>query len=58
MNDVIKELNTIKSYIPQNTYRTIQGQIKAGDVNGARVGVERMKKKLSAKEKTHGCISN
>ena len=58
MNDVIKELNTIKSYIPLNTYRTIQGQIKAGDVNGARVGVERMKKKLSVKENVHGCISN
>lgn len=58
MNDVIKELNTIKAHIPQNTYRTIQGQIKAGDVNGARVGVERMKKKLSAKEKAHGCFSN
>lgn len=58
MNELIKDLNIIKPYIPQNTYRTIQGQIKAGDVNGARVGVERMKKKLSAKEKMHGCISN
>lgn len=47
MNELIKELNTIKPYIPQNIYRTIQGQIKAGDVNGARVGVERMKKKLA-----------
>lgn len=58
MNEVIKDLNMIKAYIPQNTYRTIQGQIKAGDVNGARVGVERMKKRLTAKEKSHGCTSN
>ena len=58
MNELIKDLNTIKPYISQNTYRTVQGQIKAGDVNGASVGVERMKKKISAKEKTHGCISN
>ena len=47
MNELIKELNTIKPYIPQNTYRTIQGQIKSGNVNGARVGVERLKKRLA-----------
>lgn len=58
MNEVKKELNLIKKYIPQNTYRTILGQLKAGDVEGARVGVERMKKRLNAKERLHGCISN
>lgn len=47
MKDVIKELNTIKGEIPQNTYRTIMGQIKAGDVKGARVGMERIKKRLA-----------
>lgn len=47
MNDVIKELNMIKRKIPQNTYRTIMGQIKVEDVNGARVGVERIKKRLA-----------
>ena len=47
MNEVKKELKLIKRYIPQNTYRTIQGQLKAGDVEGARTGVERIKKRLA-----------
>lgn len=40
MNEVIRELNTIKSRIPQQTYRTIIGQLRAGDLGGATVGVE------------------
>lgn len=51
MNEVIRELNTIKSRIPQQTYRTIIGQLRAGDLGGATVGVARLKKRL-AKEDT------
>lgn len=44
MNEAIKELNTIKARIPQQTYRTIIGQMRAGDLGGATVGIERLKK--------------
>lgn len=44
--DAIKELNIIKTKIPVNTYRTILGQIQAGDLGGATVGINRLKKKF------------
>lgn len=44
--DAIKELNIIKNKIPFNTYRTILGQIRAGDMGGATVGIDRLKRKL------------
>lgn len=50
--DVIKDLNMIKPKIPWQTYSTILGQIKAGDLGGATVGIERLKYKLS-KEASH-----
>jgi len=53
MNDVIKELNVIKVKIPEQTYKTIIGQIRAGDVGGARVGIERLKLRI-AKEGAYG----
>ncbi len=45
MTDIRTELETIKKYIPVNTYKTIIGQIKAGHEDAARVGIERIKKK-------------
>ena len=53
MNDVIKELNTIKARIPQQTYRTIVGQVRAGDLGGATVGINRLKAKLAKEEANH-----
>lgn len=53
MNDAIKELNTIKVKISEQTYKTIIGQIRAGDVGGARVGIERLKLRI-AKEEADG----
>ena len=50
MNEVIKELNAIKRKIPQQTYKTIIGQIKAGDVGGAKVGIERLQHRLTKEE--------
>lgn len=43
------ELVTIKNQIPVNTYRTILGQIRSGDVKGAQTGIRRMKEKLGRK---------
>ncbi|MDD3238532.1 MAG: hypothetical protein PHW47_00290 [Lachnospira sp.] len=54
MNEVIKELNTIKGRIPQQTYKTIIGQVRAGDIGGATVGINRLKHKLAREEAAHG----
>ena len=53
MNDAIKELNAIKARIPQQTYKTIIGQMRAGDLGGATVGINRLKKKLAREEAVH-----
>lgn len=50
MNEAIKELNVIKARIPQQTYRTIIGQMRAGDLGGATVGINRLKKKLAKED--------
>ena len=50
MKEVIKELNTIKSRIPQQTYRTIVGQVRVGDLGGATVGINRLKAKLARED--------
>lgn len=51
--ELIKELNTIKARIPQQTYRTIIGQMHAGDLGGATVGVERLKRRLAREDGTN-----
>ena len=33
MKELMKELNSIKKYIPYNTFRTIKGQIKSGKID-------------------------
>ncbi len=50
MNEAIKELNAIKARIPQQTYRTIIGQMRASDLGGATVGINRLKKKLAKED--------
>ena len=40
------ELHSLKGKISKNTYKTILGQIKAGDSEGAVNGIERIKKKI------------
>ena len=44
---LIKELNMIKRQIPWQTYKTIIGQINAGDTGGAKVGIDRLKRKIA-----------
>lgn len=43
----MERLNKIKGKIKWNTYRTIVGQIRSGNVEGAMVGIERLENKLS-----------
>lgn len=40
------ELHSLKRKIPRNTYKTILGQLNAGDVIGAKTGIKRIKEKL------------
>lgn len=48
MRDCIyAELNSIKLKIPRQTYRTIAGQIKAGDREGAAAGISRLKERIA-----------
>ncbi len=44
---LMKELDTIKAMIPWQTYKTIIGQINAGDTGGAKVGIDRLKRKIA-----------
>lgn len=53
MNELMRELNAIKPRIPQQTYRTIIGQMRAGDMGGATVGINRLKNKLAREEAAH-----
>lgn len=46
MKELKKELDGIRKHIPYNTYKTILGQMKAGQMEAARVGIERIKKRL------------
>ena len=52
MTEIMKELNAIKPMIPQQTYRTIVGQMRAGDMGGATVGINRLKQRIERE----GCI--
>lgn len=55
MEELMKELNSIKKYIPYNTYRTIKGQMKSGNVEAARRGISRMKKRAEGQKHGHTC---
>lgn len=47
MEQLMKELDTIKDRIPRQTYLTIIGQMRAGDLGGATVGIGRLKKRIA-----------
>lgn len=55
MKELMKELNSIKKYIPYNTFRTIKGQKKSGNVDAARTGISRIKKKAEGQVYGHTC---
>ena len=55
MEELMKELNSIKKYIPYNTYHTIKGQMKSGNVEEARTGINRIKKRTEEQKHGHTC---
>ena len=46
MKELMRELDLIKPYIPRQTYLTIMGQMRAGDMGGATVGIARLRRKI------------
>ncbi len=46
MNELMRELDLLKPYIPRQTYLTIIGQMKAGDLGGATVGISRLRRRI------------
>ena len=55
MEELMKELNGIKKYIPYNTDRTSKGQMKSGNVEAARTVINRIKKKAEGQAYGHTC---
>lgn len=47
VNTTINELRSLRGKIPKNTYLSIKGQIMSGNVEGANIGIYRIKKKLT-----------
>lgn len=46
MQDFLKELKQYRSMLPKNTIKTIRGQALAGDLLGAKKGLERLKARI------------
>ncbi len=44
--NIYYELHSLKGKIPKNTYKTILGQLNAGDIQGASTGIKRLKEKI------------
>ena len=44
--NIYYELRMLKNKIPKNTYKTILGQIKSGDVKGALKGINRLRSEI------------
>lgn len=47
MNEAMERLEKLKGKIKPNTYRTIIGQIKAGNVEQALVGIGRLERRVA-----------
>ena len=47
--DVMRDLFEIRNVISPQTFRTIKGQIDKGDLQGASVGIGRIKQKMISK---------
>ena len=48
--EIKREVMKLKDRIPYPTYKTLLGQIEAGDLHGAYVGISRIKGRLARKE--------
>lgn len=48
--EAMARLKSLKGKIKPNTYRTIKGQIKAGSLDPALAGIERLEKRIGNQE--------
>lgn len=46
MQDFIRELKHYRDFLPKNTIKTLRGQALAGNLLGAKKGLERLKTKM------------
>ena len=51
---IYQELQRIRDRIPRNTYKTILGQLRAGDMIGAAMGVKRLQRQIAKADKEGG----
>lgn len=51
---IYQELQKIRDRIPRNTYKTILGQLRAGDMIGAAMGVKRLQRQLARADEKGG----
>ena len=51
---IYRELQRIRDRIPRNTYKTILGQLRAGDMIGAAMGVKRLQRQIAKADKEGG----
>lgn len=47
VNRTFRELRSLKGKISKNTYQSIKGQILSGNVEGANIGIYRIKRELA-----------
>ncbi|WP_035288035.1 hypothetical protein [Clostridium sp. KNHs214] len=57
MESFLKELRHYKTILPRNTFKTLRGQALAGDLGGARKGLNKMKQKLCGGDPHANCSS-
>lgn len=55
MDEFIRELNSYIGKLPIQIIRTIKGQVKSGNLEGAKIGFNRVKRRL---ENNGGCYKN
>ena len=55
MDEFMRELNSYIGKIPKQTIKTIKGQFKAGDIDGAKLGFNKVKGRL---ERNGGTYEN
>lgn len=53
MDEFIRELNSYIGKLPKQTIRTIKGQVKAGNLEEAKVGFARVKRRLECNGGTY-----
>lgn len=57
LQDFIKELREYRYFLPKNTIKTLRGQVLAGDLLGAKKGLEKIKGRMLGGEASYANCS-